>query len=59
MIITCTPYPLSHRMLLARIACKQAQARLDALSGDPAALAWVEVMDALRECAESEATSEA
>jgi hypothetical protein len=54
MIITCTPYPLSRRMLLARITCKQAQARLDALSGDPAALAWVEVMDALRVCAEAE-----
>lgn len=37
---------LSPRMLRARAACLQAQAHLDALSGDPADRAWAEVMDA-------------
>lgn len=50
--INCTPYPLSHRMLCARVACRQAQARIDALSNRPADLAWAEVMDALRVCVE-------
>lgn len=41
---------LSPRLLRARVACLQAQAHVDALSGDPAALAWVEVMDAFFAC---------
>lgn len=38
---------LSPRMLRARVACRQAQAHLDAMDGDTAARAWAEVMDAL------------
>lgn len=38
---------LSPRMFLARIACKSAQAHLDAaMSQDPADKAWAEVWDA-------------
>lgn len=40
---------LSPRMLRARVACRQAQAHLDAMDGDPAKRAWAEVMDALYE----------
>lgn len=39
--------PLSSRLLRARVATLQAVARFDALSQDPAAVAWVEVVDAL------------
>lgn len=36
----------SPRLFRARIAVLTAQAHLDALTGDPAARAWAEVMDA-------------
>lgn len=38
---------LSPTMRRARVGCLRAQAHLDALTGDPAARAWAEVMDAL------------
>lgn len=47
------PTPLSPRLLRAKVACSQAQARYDALSKDPAALAWLAVMDALFELVSS------
>ena len=37
---------MEHRLFQARIAYKNAQARLDAMDGDPAKRAWAEVMDA-------------
>lgn len=38
---------LSPRILRARVGCQRAQAWCDALSGDPADIAWARVMDAL------------
>lgn len=46
-VITCTPVPRSPLMLQARVSCLRAQASLDALSKQPADIAWFNVMDAL------------
>lgn len=40
---------LSPRLRIARVTALQAVARFDALSKDPAAVAWLAVMDALYE----------